>query len=51
VLAHLTAGTLLWMAVVALTLALRPAPESALDPAADAAEERGPRRAGEPVTA
>jgi heme a synthase len=51
VLAHLTAGTLLWMAVVARTLALRPAPESALDPAADAAEERGPRRGGEPVTA
>jgi heme A synthase len=51
VLAHLTAGTLLWMSVVALTLALRPTEAGALDPAGDAARGRDSRPTGEPVAA
>jgi heme A synthase len=51
VLAHLTAASLLWMSVVALTLALRPASESARASAAGASDGRDARAAGEPLTA
>ena len=51
VLAHLAAGTLLWVSVLGLTLALRPAPEAGLAPGGEAAARRGAEPPGEPVTA